>query len=299
MASVPGGRGPKSTCAWTCASAFSPENSSQIFARESCRDWVWARSHATERPTARSSPAHRRAGPMLRLARGQTERDQDALQIIVTVIFDLDGAPFLPVMHPDSGPEMLLQSILQVLDRGGGKGHGARLPFAPGPHRAELARDEAFGGADRRAAAQDRFRYRQLFRRLLQAEEDLGVSHREQALGQPGLHLFMQIQQAHRIGHCGAASANLLGNVFLAQPEFIRQPEIRARFLDWIEVGALQIFDQRKFQDLKVGGDAGDHRDLDESRFLCCPPAAFSGNQFMPAAYVPNDQRLDNSMLPN
>jgi len=31
IASVPGGRGPKSTMVWTCASALSPEKSSQIF----------------------------------------------------------------------------------------------------------------------------------------------------------------------------------------------------------------------------------------------------------------------------
>ena len=81
---------------------------------------------------------------MLRLARGQTERGQNALQVIVAVVFDLDGSPFLPVMNLHAGPEMLLQSILQIVDRGGGGRHRARLPFPPRPRRVTIAPSKIF-----------------------------------------------------------------------------------------------------------------------------------------------------------
>ena len=91
---------------------------------------------------------------------------EDALQVIVPVIFDLDAPSFLAVVKRDPGAEMFLQSILQIINRGGGDRRRARLPSPPGPRRAELARDEPFGGADGRAAAQDCLRHQQLFLRF-------------------------------------------------------------------------------------------------------------------------------------
>ena len=71
------------------------------------------------------------------------------------------------------------------------------------------------------------------------------------------------------------------------------------RFLDGIEIRALQILDQRNFEDFQVGGDASNHRHLCEPRFLRRPPAAFAGDQFVPAIHLTNNQRLDDSMLAN
>jgi hypothetical protein len=62
---------------------------------------------------------------------------------------------------------MLLQSILKVINRGGGDHRHAGLPSSPGPGGAELAGDEAFRGADGRAPAQDCLRYQQLLLRVL------------------------------------------------------------------------------------------------------------------------------------
>ena len=236
---------------------------------------------------------------MLRLARGQTERGQNALQVVVAVIFDLDSSAFLTVVQCHPGSEMFLQSILQIINRGGRDRRRACLPSPPGPRGAELARDEALGGADGRAAAQDCLRHQQLFLRFFQSEQDLRVSHGKQTLRQPRLHLLMQIEQPHRICDRRAAPANFLRDVFLAHPKFIREPGIRLRFLDGIEIRALQIFDQRNFEDFQVGGDASNHRHLSEPRFLRRPPAAFPGDQFVPAADIPNNQRLDDSMLAN
>lgn len=84
----------------------------------------------------------------------------------------------------------------------------------------------------------------------------------QQALGQPRLDLLMQIKQAHGICNRRTAPAHFLRDVFLTHPKFIREPRIRLRFLDGIEVRALQIFDQRNFEDLEVGGDPSNYRHL-------------------------------------
>src|SRR4051794_7944285 len=105
IASVAGGRGPRLTIAWTWASAFSPEKSSQIFLCERF-DCVFARSHAAMATTARSATASRL------LSVRQTKSGEDALEIVVPIIFNLNPAAFLAVMNQDSRPEMFLQSVL-------------------------------------------------------------------------------------------------------------------------------------------------------------------------------------------
>jgi hypothetical protein len=42
----------------------------------------------------------------------QPKRSHDALQIIVSVVLDLDPATFLPMVHGDARAEMLLQAFL-------------------------------------------------------------------------------------------------------------------------------------------------------------------------------------------
>jgi len=63
----------------------------------------------------------------------------------------------------------------------------------------------------------------------------------------------------------------------------------------------LQIFDQREFQNLLVGGLPDDGRDAHEAEFLGGPPAALSGDQLVthPVAGPADDQRLEDSLGPD
>ena len=63
----------------------------------------------------------------------------------------------------------------------------------------------------------------------------------------------MQIEQTHRVRHCGAAAADFLSDVLLAHSEFAGEPRIRLRFLDRIQIRTLQILDQGKLKDLQIG----------------------------------------------
>ena len=101
--------------------------------------------------------------------------------------------------------------------------------------------------------AQDHFREQALFFLRFQSEQRLGVADREQALHDPGLHLRVEIEQPHGVGDRGAALPDLLRDLFLAHPEFSREPRVTLRFLDRVQLGALQIFDQRKLEDFEIG----------------------------------------------
>src|SRR3954471_9008455 len=110
MASVPGGRGPRSVMTWTCARALSPEKSSQIFFCDRF-DCVFARSHAARAANARIARANRL------LCVRQAKGGEDALEIVVPIIFNLDAAAFVAVMDQHPGSQMFLQSVLQIFDR--------------------------------------------------------------------------------------------------------------------------------------------------------------------------------------
>src|SRR5437763_17077053 len=83
----------------------------------------------------------------------QTQRAEDALEIVVAIVFNLDPAAFLAVMNQHPGAEMFLQSVLQIVD---GRGCRGRLAAAARARAAELSRDEPLRRTDRCAPAEDR-----------------------------------------------------------------------------------------------------------------------------------------------
>src|SRR3954470_6617446 len=119
MASLPGGRGPKSTIACTCASALSPEKSFQIFLPSALRACAPPRSQPARSRNAidtKVDPARHARSPLFTLR--QAQGTEDALQVVIPIILNLDPASFISVMKRHPRPQMLLQSILQIFDGG-------------------------------------------------------------------------------------------------------------------------------------------------------------------------------------
>ena len=123
------------------------------------------------------------------------------------------------------------------------------------------------------------------------------MSDREEVLGDPRLDFRMQIEQPHCVGYGGTAAAHFFRNVLLPHIEFASKTSIALRFLNRIEIGALQIFDQRKLEHFQIAGRAHDDRDFAQSYFLSSTPAPLACDQFMPAIAPPDEQRLNNSVL--
>ena len=103
------------------------------------------------------------------------------------------------------------------------------------------------------------------------------MAGRQLAFAQPGLHLFRQIQQPHRVGDVGAGLAHLLGDLFLGPVERRgHQLVIGHRLFQRIQVGALDVLDDCDFQRLAVGHLAHHHRHVMQLGQLGGPPAAFA-----------------------
>ena len=88
-------------------------------------------------------------------------------------------------------------------------------------------------------------------------------------------------------------------NIFLAHAEFSCQPRVRLRFLDRVEICALQILDQRKLEHFEIARMPDDYRRLRQAGFLRRTPSSLTRDQLVSPVHLTNDQRLDDSMLPN
>src|SRR5438105_4321639 len=125
------------------------------------------------------------------------------------------------------------------------------------------------------------------------------MTDREQILGQPCLHLRMQIEQAHGIGDGGATTADLMGNILLSQAELAGQAGVTLCLLDCIEISALQVFYQRELQDIAVASEAQDYRHLNEAELPGSAPTAFARDELVSSIHCPNYQGLNDSVLPD
>src|SRR5947207_16010253 len=107
----------------------------------------------------------------------------------------------------------------------------------------------------------------------------------------------MQIQEPQRVGHSGPAAADFQRNVFLPQAKLVSQSRIALGFFDWIEIGALQVFNQRKLEHLQVVRCANYGGHCDQADFLRCTKPALPGDQFKSRATLSDDNTLNDSDL--
>src|SRR6202047_3443605 len=78
-----------------------------------------------------------------------------------------------------------------------------------------------------------------------------------------------------------AALADHLGKIGLRIEELIAEPLVAGRFLERIEVGSLDVFDDRELERLPVVGLEADDRHLMQSGALRRPPAPLTGDNFV------------------
>ncbi len=93
------------------------------------------------------------------------------------------------------------------------------------------------------------------------------------------------------------ASASLLLRVV----EFLDQLLIAGRFLDRIEIRALNVLDERELGDLLIAQIADDHRDVVQACALGGPPAPLAGDDLVTAALAirAGDNRLHQALGTN
>ena len=156
---------------------------------------------------------------------------------------------------------------------------------------------QCFGLTYVQAFLNDTFRRGQ---RIGHTDQRAGVSRRQLAVGDKGLHLCRQLRQPHHVGDMAAALADFLGDVFLAAFEFVGQRVIALRLFHRIEVFALHVLDDHDLECVAVADVDRDDRHLVQAGELRGAPAAFAGDDLVAilrALHRPHHDRLDHAML--
>src|SRR6185369_7579318 len=91
-------------------------------------------------------------------------------------------------------------------------------------------------------------------------------------------HLDGQSQQPERVCYRRTTFAHTSRDLLLAEMEFVCQPLVGTRFLDGIQVLALQVFDQRELERLAIVCVAHDDRDATEPGTLRGAEASLAGD---------------------
>ena len=89
-------------------------------------------------------------------------------------------------------------------------------------------------------------------------------------------HCFGKCHQTKRVGNVAAALADRLGELLLRVVEAVDQLLVAHRFFDRVQVSALNVFDDRDFQNFLVGELPDEYRDGMQAGLLGCPPASFA-----------------------
>jgi hypothetical protein len=132
---------------------------------------------------------------------------------------------------------------------------------------------------------------------VLDTKQGFGVAGGELALADVGLKLVVESEETDAVGDAGARLAETIGDGFLRETEVTHERSEAEGFVDGVEVGALQILDERELEHLQIGGDSLNHRHFGQARQSCSPPSAFTGDQLEKVAHHPHHQGLDNALL--
>ena len=119
------------------------------------------------------------------------------------------------------------------------------------------------------------------------------------SVAQVALQFRRELQQAQSVGDDHAAAAHFGSGLFLGEIELFDQLGVAARFLDGVEVFALEIFDQGQFQDGAIIGLADDDRHFGQADHLRGAPAAFPRRLTRRSRLFPDDERLYDALFPN
>src|SRR3979411_1406431 len=100
--------------------------------------------------------------------------------------------------------------------------------------------------------------------------------------------------------HRHAVFANALCDLVMRQTELLGQSTRAARLFDWIEIRALQVFDQTEHELLVVpGGGAYGGGDCRQPGEPGCPPPSLTGDELVAVGQLSHEQRLEDAVKPD
>ena len=165
-------------------------------------------------------------------------------------------------------------------------------PLGPG---VRLIADELLGLAHRQAAFNHLAGEAD---RIVGGNQRAGVAGAQRVVAQHRLHRLGQVQKAQDVRDVAAALVQRLGQLFLRVTETVHQLAVRGGLLDGVQVGALDVLDDRDLEHLGVGKVADDHRKVVQLGDLGRAPAAFAGDDLEKPAAIrvrADDERLQDA----
>ena len=107
-----------------------------------------------------------------------------------------------------------------------------------------------------------------------------------------------RVQQKHGICNRRAAFPHTTGNRLMRKLKFLDQVMVSLCFFDGVQVGALDVFNQRQFEQLLICGVTDDHRDGIQPCLARGLQTTFAGNQGVNTVFPwQDDQRLDHAVF--
>src|SRR5882672_4168641 len=228
-------------------------------------------------------------------------RDQpshDLVELVEVAVADVHGAASLAVLDTDRQAKCVADALLQ-LDRigvlhlaaaprllGFADRHALDMRQRFGLTDVEPLLDNALGGGGR----------------IGHADQRAGVTGRQLARCDIGLHLGRQLGQPHHVGDVAPALADDLGDLVLAAFEFIRQRVIALRLFHGVEIFALDVFDDRDLERVAVVDVDRHDRHLVQADDLRRAPATLASDDLetvLRALDRAHHDRLDYAVLPD
>src|SRR5690606_10534015 len=127
-------------------------------------------------------------------------------------------------------------------------------------------------------------------------EEDLGVADRDLSAEEGRLDLLGELEQAQRVRHGGAAHAEVGRELLLRPAPSLEQQAVGVGKLDWIEIGAVKVLDDRDLEELLVGKIENASGNGGESDLARRAQTAFAENELVSAAALSNHERLKDAV---
>jgi hypothetical protein len=110
------------------------------------------------------------------------------------------------------------------------------------------------------------------------------------------LHVLWQRQESQRVGNRRAILADALGDALVRVLQVLDQRLIAERFIDGIEILALQVLDQCGFEHLLVGQIAHHDGNMREAGALRSEEPTLAGDQFVMIANLPHQKGLQDAL---
>ena len=138
-----------------------------------------------------------------------------------------------------------------------------------------------FSHPDRGSLPHNHIHEQPLFLVRLEGKQDFGMADGNPPLFEERLRTRVQVEKPHRVCNRRAALADALGDLILGETEIAMEPFVRAGLLDWIQILALEVLDERELKHLAIARRSDNRWGFGELELARGTPAAFTGDKFV------------------